>query len=242
MSDPIGSTVEPFLAAVDQALGNRYSAVLYGSVARGDYFPATSDINLLLVLDEAGPATLRALQPAFEAWRARTPEPPLILSRAEWARASDVFPIELTDMQAAHRILRGSDPLMGAVVHRADLRRALEGELRGKLLRLRQGYTLLAQHPAELGRLAVSSAPTALVLFRCLLTLAGRPAADPADARGIVTASAASAGFPADPVLEVVTHRGDTGWRCPSDRFEAYLDAIVRTAQYVDQLHPGDAS
>ena len=59
------------------------------------------------------PATLRALGPAFAAWRKSSPQPPLLISRAEWARAADAFPIEISDMRAAYRLLRGDDPLAG---------------------------------------------------------------------------------------------------------------------------------
>lgn len=241
MADPINEIVEPLLSAADGALGTGYSAVLYGSAARGDYVPGASDINLLLVLDDVGPAALRALSPAFLEWRSRTPEPPLLVSREEWGRATDVFPIEITDMQSAHRVLRGADPLSGLTVARADLRRALESELRGKLLRLRQGYALLADRPGDLGTLATSSAPTALVLFRCLLTLAGKQVAAP-DADAIVRGAADIVGFPPAAPLEVVRSRGVANWRCSAQLFENYLDTIVRTARHVDQLHPGDAS
>ena len=37
----------PFLSQADAALGNGYSAVLYGSAARGDYVPGRSDLNLI---------------------------------------------------------------------------------------------------------------------------------------------------------------------------------------------------
>ena len=53
------------------------------------------------------PARAAALAPAFTAWRKATPEPPLVISRAEWARAVDVFPIEITDMRAGYQVLRG---------------------------------------------------------------------------------------------------------------------------------------
>ena len=88
------------------------------------------------------------------AWSKAAPEPPLLISRAEWARASDVFPIEITDMRAGYQVLRGSDPLAAATVSRADLRQALERELRGKLLRLRQGYAAAAGDEKALGHLA----------------------------------------------------------------------------------------
>jgi predicted nucleotidyltransferase len=230
--------VSPFLAAADAALGAGYSALLYGSAARGDYLVGRSDINLMLVLDDPSPTRLRALAPAFAAWRKAASEPPLLISRAEWARAADVFPIEITDMRAGYRVLRGPDPLAAAQADRADLRRALERELRGKLLRLRQGYAAVAGDEKALGGVAAGSAGTILVLLRALLSLAGRavpatPAALTADAAALVGASAA--GF-----LGPVEHRGQRGWRCSAGEFEGYMDAVAHAAGYVDQLQLGD--
>ena len=238
MHETVDRVVSPFLAAADAALGAGYSALLYGSAARGDYLVGRSDINLMLVLDDPSPTRLRALAPAFAAWRKAASEPPLLISRAEWARAADVFPIEITDMRAGYRVLRGPDPLAGAQADRADLRRALERELRGKLLRLRQGYAAAAGDEKALGEVAAGSAGTILVLLRALLTLAGRavpaaPAALAADAAGLVGASAA--GF-----LSPVEHRGQRGWRCSAREFEEYMDAVGHAAGYVDQLQLGD--
>jgi hypothetical protein len=120
----------------------------------------------------------------------------------------------------------------------ADLRRALERELRGKLLRLRQGYAAAAGDEKALGQVAAGSAGTILVLLRALLTLVGRavpaaPAALIADAAGLVGAS--SAGF-----LGPVEHRGQRGWRCSAGEFEQYMDAVAHAAGYVDQLQLGD--
>ena len=55
MHDTVDRVVTPFLAAADAALGAGYSALLYGSAARGDYIAGRSDINLLLVLDDPSP-------------------------------------------------------------------------------------------------------------------------------------------------------------------------------------------
>lgn len=232
--------LDPFVAAADKVAPGRFSAVLYGSAARGDYFPATSNVNLLLVLDDVEPATLRALGPAIAAWRAATPEPPLLISRAEWARATDVFPLEITDMLVAYRVLRGSDPLAGMQVLRSDLRRSLETELRGKLLRLRQGYAALSGNPADLGALALRSAPSALAFFRTLLALEEKPIARAADAERTVRDAAGLVGFEPDSVLEVVRRRGQREWSLEPAVFERYMDAVARTAIVVDHLKPGD--
>ena len=234
----IDRVVTPFLAASDAALGAGYSAILYGSAARGDFVPGRSDINLMLVLDDPSPTRLRALAPGFAAWRKSAAQPPLLISRAEWVRASDVFPIEITDMRAGYRVLRGSDPLAEARADPADLRQALERELRGKLLRLRQAYAAAAGDERQLGALAAASAGTVLVLFRSLLTLVGRGV--PAGATALAAEAVDLVGAPAGALLGPVEHRGERSWRCTPGEFEQYMDAVARAAAYVDQLQPGD--
>lgn len=238
MHETVERVVTPFLAAADQALGTGYSAVLYGSAARGDYVAGRSNINLLLVLDDASPARLRALAPAFAAWRKLATEPPLLISRAEWARAADVFPIEITDMRAGYHVLRGADPLETALVERGDLRQALERELRGKLLRLRQGYAAASDDEKRLGEVAGASAGTILVLLRALLTLAGRPV--PSVPSALAGEAAALLGAPPSALETPVGRRGQRGWRCSPAEFEQYLDAVALAAAYVDHFQPGD--
>lgn len=238
MHDSVDRVVTPFLAAADAALGAGYSALLYGSAARGDYIAGRSDINLMLVLDDPSPGRLRALAPAFATWRKATAEPPLLISRAEWDRASDVFPIEITDMRAGYRVLRGADPLGAARVQRRDLRQALERELRGKLLRLRQGYAVAAGDTKLLGQLAAGTAATILVLLRALLTLAGRPV--PVAPAALAAEAAALLGVPAEALTVPVERRAERGWRCEPHVFEQYLNAVSHAAEYVDHFQLGD--
>ena len=238
MRDAVDRVVGPFLEAADSALGRGYAAVLYGSAARGDFVPGRSDINLLLILDSVAPDTLRALGPALAAWRKASPQPPLLIGRAEWARAADTFPIEISDMRTASRLLRGDDPLAGLVVDRADLRRAVERELRGKLLRLRQAYAAWAGDPAALGELASRSAATIMVLLRALLVLLGR--AVPGDPLELAAAAAGAIGIDGEPWLRVIRHRGESGWRCTPSEFEDYLDTMARATVFVDQLQLGE--
>jgi predicted nucleotidyltransferase len=238
MHETVERVVTPFLAAADAALDAGYSAVLYGSAARGDYTAGRSNINLLLVLDDPSPTRLRALAPAFAAWRKAEAEPPLLISRSEWARASDVFPVEITDMRAGYRVLRGADPLATALVDPGDLRQALERELRGKLLRLRQGYAAAAGDEKRLGEVAIASASTILVLLRSLLTLAGRPV--PTVPAALAGEAAALLGAEPAALVTPVERRGERGWQCKTAEFERYLDAVALAAGYVDQLQPGD--
>lgn len=238
MRATVSRVVEPFLAEADRTLGSGYSAVLYGSAARSDFIPGRSDINLMLVLDELNPAILRSLSRAFAGWRKAVQEPPLILSRAEWNRATDAFPIEITDMRLSYELLRGPDPLQGVQVDHTDLRKALEREFRGKLLRLRQGYATYAPDPAALGSLGLQSAATILVLLRGVLTLIRQPV--PTDANGLSTAAAKAIGFEAEHLLHVVRHRAEREWRCGAPEFENYMGAVEQTARFLDQLQLGD--
>jgi predicted nucleotidyltransferase len=238
MRESVARVVDALLAEADGVLGTGYSAVLYGSAARGDYVPGRSDINLMLVVDELSPRVLRSLGRGFTVWRKAGREPPLVLSRAEWNRATDAFPIEITDMQTAYRVLRGADPLHGVRVDRADLRKALEREFRGKLLRLRQGYATYAPDPAALGGLALQSAATILVLLRGLLTLIGKPVSN--DSLELAAAAAAAVGFEGEHLLHVVRHRVDREWRCQAPEFENYMEAVEHSARFLDQLQLGD--
>ena len=238
MRATVSRVVDPFLAQVDRSLGEGYSAILYGSAARGDFIPGRSDINLMLVLDQVTPPVLKSLGPAFTAWRKSVQEPPLLVSGAEWSRASDAFPIEITDMRLSYQVLRGSDPLEGVHVDRTDLRQALEREFRGKLLRLRQGYATYTPEPAALGSLGLQSAATILVLLRGMLTVTGTPV--PSGAAEVATAAAAAVGFEPEHLLHVIQHRADREWRCGAPEFENYMNAVEQTARFVDQLQLGD--
>jgi predicted nucleotidyltransferase len=238
MRTTVSRVVDPFLTEVDRAIGDGHSAVLYGSAARGDFVPGRSDINLLLVLEQVTAPTLRLLGKAFAAWRKSVPEPPLLLSRSEWSRATDAFPIEITDMRLSYQVLRGSDPLAGVQVDRGDLRQALEREFRGKLLRLRQGYATYAPEPGALGKLGLESSATILVLLRGVLTVIGRPV--PVDAIELSRAAADAVGFEPEHLLHVVQHRADREWRCGAPEFESYMNAVEQTARFVDQLQLGD--
>ena len=238
MTEVVQKIVEPFLRECDRLLGGGYSAVLHGSVVRGEYLAGWSDVNLLLVLESATPDVLGALSGPFAAWAKSHQPPPLLLSRAEWRRAADVFPVELTDIRSAYRVLRGEDPLLEVSVRPAELRAALERDLRGRLLRLRQGYVALAADPGALAGLARSTAPSVVVLLRAALVLAGAqlPAvrADVAAAAGLVF------GFPRAPLTDILAHLGDGNWTCTPECFAGYLAAVEATVRYVDHLTPGE--
>ena len=171
MPDQMHPTAAAFLERADRLFGDGYSAVLHGSLVRGDFLPDRSDVNLLVVTDQVSVADLREISAQLALFEQERMSPPLLIPRSEWECAADVFPIEITDMRCGYEVLRGPDPVAGLQVAPADLRRALEREFRGKLLRLRQGYVAAGGDQAALGLLAERSAGTILVLLRSLLVL-----------------------------------------------------------------------
>lgn len=165
-----------FATDAKAALGDRLqSIVLYGSAVRAEWLADRSDINVLVLVDDISGGTLAALAPVVRRY-VRDRVRPILVEQREWARAADVFGIELADMQDWHALLAGEDPLMGQLVPRAPLRLQAERELRGKLLQLNLGL-LLAESPAQLGSLLMAALPALATYFRAALRLAGQPVA-----------------------------------------------------------------
>jgi hypothetical protein len=238
MHPKTNAALQRLAARLEQVLGEDLVAlVLYGSAARGDFVPGRSDVNLLLIVADASPATLRAVGPAVHEWVKTGQAPPLIVSEADWRASTDVFPIEIEDMRQAHRVLKGRDPFVGLETAPADLRQELEREVRGKLLRLRAEYAASGPHAGSLASLLVESAPTFFVLLRATLRLAGTvPPSAPAD---LVRAAAPVVGFDPSAFDWVLARLAGTKVRSLKQFdpiAEGYLRAIERLAEFVDEM------
>lgn len=228
-----------FLAGLDLAAPDGVSVVLYGSAARGDWDATRSDLNLLLVLEDASPPALQQLMPAVRSWHEAGFTAPLIIGRDEWVRAADVFPIEITDMSLAYEVLRGDDPVLPLSVDPADLRRALESALRGKLIRLRQAYARFGDAMPTLGGFAMATVSELLVLVRCIAVLKRRdPGTTPLAA---ISTLADALGTAESALHQVAGHRRDPEWSCTPELFTEYLEAVHRLVEIVDQHQPGAA-
>ena len=231
-------TAESFGQEVAGALGDRLVALLlYGSAARGTHVPDRSDVNTLLICDAADEDLFARLEPAVRGWTRAGHPAPLILTEREWRTSADVFPIEYEDMRHAHRVLAGRDPWPGVTVRREDLRRELEQELKGKLVRLRQGYVAFRGEPKRLGPVLVGSVAGFFTMLRTALRLAGRTA--PAAPDDLVREAAALIGFDAGELGDVLAHvqgRETLKLGACDRRAAAYLAAVARTAEFVDGL------
>jgi predicted nucleotidyltransferase len=153
--------------------GDLVSVVVYGSAAGDDFIAGRSDVNVAIVLDAISFPHLQALAAYLPAWRKQGAAAPLFVDHAFLARARDVFPMEILDIRAEHRLLFGEDVFTGLDVDFGHLRFQLEQEARAKLLRLQVLYAECGGGTKALRELMLDSARTFVVLMRSLLRFRG---------------------------------------------------------------------
>ncbi|TVR89195.1 MAG: nucleotidyltransferase domain-containing protein [Spirochaetaceae bacterium] len=114
------------------------SVVVYGSYVAGNYRYKSSDINLLVLLQNCSPDSLERLGREGKGFLKKHRVTPLILTTAEFTASADVFPMEYMDIIARHKVLLGEDPTEHVQFSHRNLRHELEHQLRGALISLRQ--------------------------------------------------------------------------------------------------------
>lgn len=129
------------VSRLTRSLGDRLvSVVLYGPAVHGDTYVGMGQLNLLIVLADLEPDTLRLLGAPVHWWLGKGEPWPRFFTEALLRDSIDVYPIELADIRRHHRVLHGADPVTKLRVDRGHLRIQCERELREKLMRLREGY------------------------------------------------------------------------------------------------------
>ncbi|HEV8375658.1 MAG TPA: nucleotidyltransferase domain-containing protein, partial [Candidatus Polarisedimenticolia bacterium] len=115
--------LKAFVQSMSEAMGNKLlSVVLYGSAARGDFVEKTSDLNLILVLEDLFPLTLEKLSAPMRKWTKKGQPIPQLFTPALIAESADVFPMEMLDLQNSRLVLFGRDAFEGLPVSRTHLR------------------------------------------------------------------------------------------------------------------------
>lgn len=218
------------------------SVLLYGSAARGEFRSGSSDLNILVILEELGLDQLKRMAPLTKEWIAGGNPPPMMLSRSEWWGSADVFPLEYSDIRDAHVVLSGSAPFTNLSLTRANLRHQLEHELRSRKIQLREGYIAVGDNSENMGKLLIASVSSFMALFRAMLRLSGTPV--PSDRNEQVRQIAAKAGFSPDAVLEVLRAKAAGGSFAPAldgPVAGGYLHAIERSVVWLDSADTGEA-
>src|SRR5580693_555021 len=231
-------TINDFVSRLRAAAeANLESVILFGSAAAGDYHPEFSNVNLFCVIRDSSFAALQALAPAVKWWNAQKQPPPLFMTHDEIRRSTDVFTIELLDMQQHHRVLFGEDVVRGLSIP-ANLHSVqVEYELREKLALLRQRLLLASGNDSRMWELLLRSVSSFATLFRHALIVLGHD--QPVGKREAVQALSKQIGFDASGILQVLDVRERKSDRKKfnvADVFSRYLAAIEQVAAAVDRM------
>ncbi|RMH33398.1 MAG: hypothetical protein D6690_12260 [Nitrospirae bacterium] len=159
--------------------GNMEALVVYGSLARGDYLPGRSNINVLCVPRECSLQALAHCGSIHRRWGKEGIIAPLVLTRNELTQFSHRFPLECWDMKEQHVVLEGCDPFSDLHVDDTHLMFQCEQELIGNLIRVRQRYVEGLARPEAIAALLPISLNSLLACFRGLFRVLGYPASGP---------------------------------------------------------------
>jgi len=167
---------------------NLACVVLYGGAARGTYVEGRSDLDLAIVLHDAGAVKLRAIADVLsQGWRAARVEPYLLRSD-ELVGAADAFAVRFADIARHRIILHGEDVFARLSIPKRALRLRLEMEARNLLLRHRRGMVLGSEDAWESLRRLRGDVTPILHVLAAMLDFAGE-VAPPADAPALVRAA-----------------------------------------------------
>jgi hypothetical protein len=229
--------------ACEAAATNVESIILFGSAVSGDFHSGLSNLNMFCVLRDCSFAALQALAPVAKWWEKQKQPPPLCMTRRELERSTDVFTIELLDMQQHHRVLFGEDVVQGLRISMHVHRVQVEYELREKLILLRQQILLAAGNGSRLWDLLLRSVPSFGTLFRHALIALGD--SSQTGRREAVDTLSKRVGFDASALhqaLDVREHKAHPKQIDINDLVARYLAAIEKVAAAVDEALDSDAS
>ena len=207
--------VKAVAADLQRIFGTRLrSVVAYKGDDEGD------GVHSLALVDSITFSDLAACAPRAADWRKLGASAPLILTKDEFLRTLDVFPLEYGGIIANHHLVAGEDVLAGVRVGDADLRRGIELQAKSHLIHLREGYLESGGNPKAIGQLIAASAPALSALLGNLHRL------DPS--------AAGRAGLTSELFREIAT-AADTTIADPSPLLARYLGAVERLWQEVDR-------
>ena len=236
--------LDEFVTRVREAAGlNVESIILFGSAVSGDFHPGLSNLNVLCVLRDSSFAALQTLAPVAKWWEREKQPPPLCMTRRELERSTDVFTIELLDMQQHHRVLFGENVVQGLKISTNVHRVQVEYELREKLILLRQQLLLASGNDSRLWDLLLHAVPSFGTLFRHALIALGD--ASPSSRREAVDALAKRVRFDLSAVhlaLDVRERKADRKTIDVNDLAARFLAAVERVTSAVDEALESDAS
>jgi predicted nucleotidyltransferase len=232
----IEKVLETLVVRLREAAGpNLLGVALYGGLAKGRFTPGVSDVNVLIVLAEAGLERLLAISQAITGALREARVIPFVVTPEDLAVSARLFPGKVLDMQESHRVLWGDVHLDGLAVAPEDLRLRARQEIKNTELRLRLRAVERSGDPDALWRGLMASLPKVAVTLETLLRLDG--VAVPADRPGLLRLAAREQGIPDDQIAPFIERRRVD--RRPDDAearrlFSLYLDLLSGLSRQVE--------
>jgi predicted nucleotidyltransferase len=230
--------ISEFVERVHSAAGpNLLGAILYGSVAAGDYVADYSDVNLLCVLRETSYSAIEVLAPAVEWWGKQKLRVPLLMSAEEMRRSADIFSIEFLDMRRHYRVLWGEDFLKGLEIPMQLHRAQVEYELREKTILLRQGLLAIGNNASAKWELLQRSLPAFGTLFRHALIAMGESAeGSKREAATLLADKLKIDGSVFGELLDIREHRVERKTVKVDELFARYVKLVEQVTTAVDKM------
>lgn len=197
-----------------------FGARLQSLVIYGDPDSDPEGTPTLALVERLAFEDLSACAPLVGGWRKAGLAVPLILTREEFVRSLDVFPVEYGAIMAHHVVVYGDSPFAGLQVHDADVRRACELQAKSHLIHLREGYLESGGQPTAIARLIAASSPSLHTLV--------------ANLERLDAGASARAGISDDLLREVRGAEANT-IADPSPLFARYVAAVERLWHEVDR-------
>jgi hypothetical protein len=210
----------PRTAALVADLQRIFGTRLQSLVAYRGLDDEPDDVHTMALVERLSFQDLAACVPLVPGWRRSGCAVPLLLTRDEFVRTLDVFPIEYGRIIAAHEVLVGENPFAGMQVSEGDLRRAIELQAKSHLIHLREGFLESGGQPAAVARLIGSSVDPLRGLVGHLERL------DPG--------AAARAGLTPELMREIAS-AGESTIADPSALLVRYVAAVESLWQQVDR-------
>lgn len=138
----VQTKLDELIKVLESKLGKNFvGLVAHGSAVRGGWRQGASDVDVVLIVDEATQSALEAIGPALEVARFSARIEAMILTKAEIARSADCFPLLYSDLARISVTLAGENPFKGLVVPDHHKRLRIEQELRELRIRMRRVAT-----------------------------------------------------------------------------------------------------
>ena len=172
--DRLNAVEKDFVMQAKTAFGdNLRSIILYGSILTENYNPLSSDINLLIILNQADPERIIVLGKYGAKTLQSNNITPTILSYNEFISSADIFPMEYFDIKDLHEVLYGDDVFKDLEISQANLRLQTEDRLRGCINSLRQVLLLSESNPKYIANGVRHTHGLYNAIFRSILRLVG---------------------------------------------------------------------